>query len=86
MSAKEALRDMLIAAGLPKARAAFKKAYEEVRRPVIMEGRHPPAPQAAKDRLWAAREAMKAHDGHSYMWADGRDIDYKLIRKREGRD
>lgn len=85
MSEKEALRDMLIAAGLPEARSAFKKAYEEVRRPAIMAGRYPPAPQAVKDRLWAAREAMRKHDGHAHMWADSRAIDHNLIREREGR-
>ena len=79
---REALRDMLIAAGADHACETFRKAHEVVRKPEIMGGM--PAPAAARDKLWAATEALKAMDLHSQRWEIARDVDYKLIRRREG--
>lgn len=82
-SMREALKDLLIAAGEHPAREAFRSAYETVRRPVILGG--VPADRKARDRLWAATEALKAMNLHTRRWEIGRDVDYNLIREREGR-
>lgn len=80
---KEHLRDMLISQGEMPARDAFRAAYEAVRRPKILGGL--PAPKSKHDQLWAATEALKALDLHSRRWEISRDVDYKLIREREGK-
>lgn len=82
-SMKEHLRDLLIAAGEHPTRQAFRKAYETVRRPKILGGM--PVPREEYDKLWAATEALKAMDLHTRRWEISRDVDYHLIREREGR-
>lgn len=83
MTRREHLRNMLIAAGEKPARKAFKQAYETIRRPKILGGM--PPPQSERDKLWAATEALKALDLHARRWEIARDVDYQLIREREGK-
>ena len=81
---RETLRNMLIAAGEEATCKAFRKAYETVRRPVIM-GTNMPVPRSVQNQLWAATEALKEMNLHTRRWEMGRSVDYKLILERDRR-